>query len=230
MSPEEPKTLVALANRILARESVMDAFGHVSVRHPTDPDRFFLARSIAPELATETDVLEFDLTGEPVTPTELALYSERVIHSVLYQMRPDIRAVCHHHASSLMPFCLTNLKLNVVTQLGATIGREVPVWDQRTEFGATNLLVKQKAEAISMARCLGAHNIVLMMRHGATVVAGSLRELVFRSIYSCRDAELQLLALNYGEISVCNDDEISLAANFSEATLARAWDYWCSRL
>src|SRR5260370_4296864 len=113
MPPDCPQTLVTLANRMLSREGVMDAFGHVSMRHPTESGRFFLARSIAPELVTETDVLEYDLTGEPVTPTKLAHYSERVIHSVVYRLRPDVNAIRHHHAPSLLPFCLADLKLLV---------------------------------------------------------------------------------------------------------------------
>ncbi|RDV01990.1 class II aldolase/adducin family protein [Undibacter mobilis] len=230
MSAESPHTLVTLANRMLTREAVLDAFGHVSMRHPTDPGRFFLTRSIAPELATEADVLEYDLSGEPVSSTGLAQYSERIIHSVLYRMRPDVNAICHHHSPSMMPFCLADLKLRVVTQLGAAIGRQVPMWDQREGFGATNHLVTREAEALSLAMCLGDSNMVLMKRHGATVVGGSMRELVFRSIYGCRDAELQLRALTFGDISVFTDEEIALAGKFPEATLARAWEYWRSRL
>ncbi len=118
----------------------------------------------------------------------------------------------------------------MVTQLGATIGRQVPLWDQRDEFGATNHLVTREEEAVSLARCLGPHAIVLMKRHGATVVGTSLRELAFRSIYSCRDAELQLRALQYGPIDAFTDAEIDLAGKFPEATLSRAWNYWCARL
>jgi len=230
MSPDSPQTLVSLANRMLAREGVLDAFGHVSMRHPADPTRFFLSRSLAPELVSEADVLEYDLSGEPVVATKQALYSERVIHSVLYRMRPDVNAICHHHAASTMPFCLADLKLRVVTQLGASIGKTVPLWDQRDEFGATNHLVTRDAEAISLAKCLGSNNMVLMKRHGVTVVGATLRELAFRSIYSCRDAELQLRAMSHGDISVFTDEEIALAEKFPEATLARAWDYWRSRL
>lgn len=230
MPPESPQTLVTLANRMLAREGVLDAFGHVSMRSPTMPDRFFLARSLAPELVTEADILEFDLSGEPASSTSQALYSERFIHSAIYRMRPDVQAICHHHAPSLMPFCLSDITLRVVSQLGATIGSEVPIWDQRSEFGATSHLVTRDVEAVSLARSLGPHNLVLMKRHGATVVGRSLRDLVFRSIYSCRDAELQLRALTYGEIDAFTDDEIALAGKFPETTLARAWDYWRSRL
>jgi ribulose-5-phosphate 4-epimerase/fuculose-1-phosphate aldolase len=230
MSFESPEKLVSHANRILAGEGVLDAFGHVSLRDPTEPNRFFLSRSLAPELVAETDVLKYDLTGEPVTSTKVALYGERVIHSAIYRMRPDVKAICHHHAASIMPFCLADLTLRVVTQLGATIGATVPTWDQRDEFGATNHLVTRDAEAESLARSLGKHNLVLMKRHGATVVGSSVRELVFRSIYSCRDAELQLRALPHGEVSVFESEEIALAGRFSDITLGRAWDYWLSRI
>ena len=147
-------------------------------------------------------MLECDLTGEPVAPTKVGLYTERVIHSVIYKMRPDVNAICHHHAPAIMPFCLADLNLRVVTQLGVTIGKRVPLWDQRDEFGATNHMVTREDEAVAITQCLGPNNMVLMKRHGATVVGSSMRELVFRSIYSCRDAELQLRALTYGEISV----------------------------
>jgi ribulose-5-phosphate 4-epimerase/fuculose-1-phosphate aldolase len=230
MDPSPPKASLATANRILAHEGVLDAFGHVSVRHPTDSSRFYLARSLAPELVSDADILEFDLSSQPVLPCDVPLYSERVIHGAIYNARPDINAICHHHASAVLPFCLAELSLRVVTQLGATIGKQVPVWDQRTEFGATNHLVTREDEARSLARCLGPHSIVLMKRHGATVVGANLRELVFRSIYSVRDAELQLRALSCGPIDSFTDEEIDMAGRFPEATLARAWNYWHMRL
>ncbi len=227
---ESIQASLATANRILARESVLDAFGHVSVRNPEDPQRFYLARSLAPELVTEVDILEFDLNSQVVQPTQVALYSERVIHGAIYRARPEVNAVCHHHSTSVMPFCLTNLKLRVVTQLGASMGKHVPVWDQRSEFGNTNNLVRTDQQASSLARCLGAESLVLMKRHGATAVALNLMELVFRCIYSCRDAELQLKALSHGEIESFTDEEIDLASKYQETTLMRAWNYWCSRL
>lgn len=227
---EKHQTILATANRILANEGVLDAFGHVSIRNPDNPQTFYLARSLAPELVTEDDIFEFDLTSQVVQPTKIALYSERVIHGAIYQLRPDVNAVCHHHAAALMPFCLTDLKLRVVTQLGASMGKNIPIWDQRVDFGVTNNLVRTDAQAASLARCLGPDVLVLMRRHGATVVARNLMELTFRSIYSCRDAELQLGARLYGEIETFNDDEIELASQYQESTLNRAWNYWCARL
>jgi HCOMODA/2-hydroxy-3-carboxy-muconic semialdehyde decarboxylase len=104
------------------------------------------------------------------------------------------------------------------------------MWDQREEFGATNHLVTKPEEATSLARCLGGNAIVLMKRHGATVVASSLRELAFRSIYSCRDAELQLRSLQHGSVDIFTQEEIELAGKFPESTLVRAWDYWRARV
>lgn len=231
MTPiETARASLAIANRMLAREGVLDAFGHVSLRHPGDPSRYFLARSLAPESVTEHDILEFDLASRPVEVFSGMLYSERVIHGALYRARPDVNAICHHHAPAIMPFCLADLQLKVVTQLGATIGKHVPLWDQRDEFGATNHLVVREDEAESLANCLGQSAIVLMKRHGATVVASDLRELAFRTIYCCRDAELQLRAMAYGAIDSFTDVEIDMAGKFPEASLSRAWDYWYARL
>jgi len=179
----------------------------------------------------DDDIVEFDLTSQPVGACDVPLYSERVIHGAIYRARPDVNAICHHHAAAVLPFCLAgDLKLHVVTQLGATMGADIPMWDQRDKFGATNHLVTRAEEAASLAGCLGSHSMVMMKRHGATVVGKDLRELAFRSIYSCRDAELQLRALAHGPIDVFTPDEIALAGKFPEATLSRAWALWRSRL
>ena len=106
-----------VATRILANQKVLDAFGHVSVRHPRDPKRYFIPRHRAPELAEISDILELDLDSEPVRPTELRMYSERVIHGEIYKARPDVNAVCHHHAHAVLPFCISGRELVPVFHL-----------------------------------------------------------------------------------------------------------------
>lgn len=222
---------VADANRILADQLVLDAFGHVSARSLSNPDRFFLSRSLAPEMVLPADILEYDLNAEPVEATRAAQYSERIIHGAIYRARPDVNAICHHHAPRIMPFCLTDMKLKVVTQLGACIGTSTtPTWDQRDEFGTTNHLVTNQKEADSLARTLADYPMVLMKRHGATVVGSNMQDLVFRCVYSCRDAGIQTDAALFGAIDAFTDDEIALAAKFPQATLDRAWTYWRSRI
>src|SRR5690242_21887263 len=87
---------LSLANRILAHEGIVDAFGHISVRHPGDPNRFLISRHRAPELVAPEDILEYTLDTEPVhaTPAGWRHYGERVIHGGIYQARPDVIAVC----------------------------------------------------------------------------------------------------------------------------------------
>jgi HCOMODA/2-hydroxy-3-carboxy-muconic semialdehyde decarboxylase len=180
---------IALANRILANEGVMDAFGHVSARHPGNPKRYFMSRSRAPELVETSDIMEFDLDSNLVRKSNIPQYSERVIHGEIYKARPDVMAVCHHHAPSFMPMLITGIDYVPVYHLGAIGGAYPPFWDQKKEFGDTNLLVGKPEEGASLAKRLGKHSLVLMNRHGATVVGVSVRELTFRCVYTARNAE-----------------------------------------
>jgi len=223
---------VALGNRILANEGVLDAFGHVSARHPRDPKRYLLSRSRAPELVEPGDVIEYDLDSNPVNPTNEKLYAERVIHGEIYKARPDVMAVVHHHAPAMMPFCITGTPLVPVFHLGATAGANVPFWDQYDEFGDTNLLVVKPEEGASLARALGKSNLVLMNRHGATAVASDIQALVFRTIYSCRNAEFQFQAQALGTVTPLHRGEIERAGalNAMANVTTRTWEYWTMRL
>lgn len=223
---------LAVANRIVANEGVLDAFGHVSMRHPIKPDRYFLSRSRSPELVEVADLYEYDLDSQPVKPPPLPMYSERVIHGEIYKARPDVMAVCHHHSPAMLSYCITGEKLVPVFHLGAVIGTDVPFWDQHDEFGDTNMLVQKPAEGASLARALGKGSIVLMRRHGVTVASSNLRELVFRTIYGARNAEYQTQAKVVGEITSLSPGEIEMAGALPKQpnTVTRAWEYWVTRL
>jgi HCOMODA/2-hydroxy-3-carboxy-muconic semialdehyde decarboxylase len=223
---------VALGNRILANEGVLDAFGHVSIRNPENPNRYFLSRSRSPELVEPGDVLEYDLDSKPVKSTDLRLYAERVIHGEIYKARPDVMSVAHHHAPAVMPFCITGAELLPVMHLGAIVGHKVPMWDQYDEFGDTNLLLVKPEEGASLARALGKGPLVLMKGHGATVVGANVQELVFRAIYSCRNAEFQFLSSMLGKVSVLRPGEVDKAAQIHSMPTSqfRTWEYWSTRL
>ncbi len=223
---------LALANRILAHEGVLDAFGHVSVRHPADPGRYLQSRSRSPLLIEPDDVLEFTLNSEPVKPPKAHLYAERVIHGCIYQARPDVMAVVHHHAPAVMPFAIAGKPIVPVFHLGAAVGEDIPFWDQHAEFGDTNLLVVKPEEGHSLARALGQHPAVLLNRHGATVVGGGLKELVSRAIFMCQNAEYQLRALALGAPDPLHRGEVALAGKISlmPNVVTRTWEYWSMRL
>ncbi|MGE0563815.1 MAG: class II aldolase/adducin family protein [Pseudolabrys sp.] len=223
---------ISIANRILANEGVLDAFGHVSARHPTDPNRYLLSRSRAPELVEPADILEYDLDSNAIDKNHPPLYSERVIHGEIYKARPDVMAVCHHHAPAFMPLVTTGIDYVPVFHLGSVGGAYPPFWDQRKEFGDTNLLVVKPEEGASLARALGSHMMVLMNRHGVTAVGASVRDCVFRCIYSCKNAEYQIVSANSGTIGPLSPGEVELTAKISTQTtgLGRAWEYWVHRL
>ncbi len=223
---------LALANRILAHEGVLDAFGHVSARHPTDPGRYLLSRSRSPLLIEPDDILEYTLDSEPVRPPKVHLYAERVIHGCIYQARRDVMAVVHHHAPAVMPFAIAGKPIVPVFHLGAAGGENMPFWDQHDEFGDTNLLVVKQEEGHSLARALGQHNAVLLNRHGATVVGGGLKELVSRSIFMCQNADYQLRAMTLGVPDPLHSGEVKLAGTLSllPNVVTRTWEYWSMRL
>ncbi|MGG5811535.1 class II aldolase/adducin family protein [Falsiroseomonas sp. CW058] len=222
---------LVLANRILAREDVIDDFGHVSLRHPTNPDRYLLSRSRSPVAVTSDDIMEFELDGTPVDQRGRRVYSERAIHGTIYMARPDVRAVIHHHARAIIPFTVTKLVLKPVFHMGSVMGATVPVWDSQDEFGDTNMLVDDLPRGHSLARALGPHRSVLLARHGACNVGHNLRAAVFTAVYMKDNAAMVLASLPHGPVSYLTpgETEKTAAMLLSDMPLARAWDYWLTR-
>ena len=224
---------LVVANRILANENVVDAYGHVSLRHPEDPKRFFLARSLAPELIEPGDIMEFDLEGNALGSDPRQPYLERFIHAAVYGARPDVMSVVHAHAEDVLPFGITAAPLKPVIHSGSFMGERVPVWDIRERFGDTNLLVTNMAQGRDLTRTLSTHHVALMRGHGFVAAARSLIEVVRMSVYVPRNARVQLNAARLGgEVKALSRGEIE-ARNagykpYSPETW-RAWEYWATR-
>ena len=231
MSPlKETLDELVTANRILAREAVVDAFGHVSVRHPEFADRYILSRARAPECIEVEDLMQFMLDGTPIEPAGRKPYAERFIHGAVYEGRPEIKAVVHNHSPSVIPFGITRTPLKPVMHMCASMGTHVPLWDSRTVFGDTNLLVTTQAMARDLAATLGANPVALMRGHGCVVAGTSLRDVVFNSIYLELNASLQLKAASLGSINFLSDGEVeAILRTRASFTYERAWEYWCRR-
>jgi HCOMODA/2-hydroxy-3-carboxy-muconic semialdehyde decarboxylase len=218
------------ANRILAREGVVDSFGHVSIRHPDRPDCFVLSRARAPECIETGDLMEFTGDGTPIDPAGRKPYAERFIHGAVYEVRPDVKAVVHHHSPSVIPFSITTAALSPVMHMCAGIGARVPTWDSRASFGDTNLLVTNRDMARELAAALENRPVILMRGHGCVVAGRSLREVVFNSIYLQLNADLQMKASALGEITFLSEGEIAAVLRTrSSFTFERAWEFWCRR-
>lgn len=223
---------LAIANRILARQGVVDALGHVSLRHPEHSDRYFLSRSRSPELVVAGDLMEYRLDGKPVEDRGWPQYVERFIHSGIYEARPDVNAVVHNHAEEVIPFTVTPIKLRAMMHVGAAIGHDVPVWDIRHKFGDTNMLVVNLDQGRDLAEALGPNAAALMRGHGAVVAESSLKQAVSSAIYLQLNAKLQTSAMLLSDsVEYLSSGEIRLMREALEAQagLDRRWEYWKSR-
>jgi HCOMODA/2-hydroxy-3-carboxy-muconic semialdehyde decarboxylase len=234
MSLDTLITDLVIANRILAHHDVVDAYGHVSVRHPEQPDHFLLARSVAPELVNRNDIIEFTLDGTPVHEEKRPLYLERFIHAGVLEARSDVMAVVHAHAEDVLPFGLTrSTPLRPVIHSGSFIGAHVPVWDIADRFGDTNLLITNMDQARDLAKALGQHNVVLLRGHGFVSAARSLIEVVRMSIYLPRNARALWRAKELGgDITYLSQGEIDARNRgygpYSVETW-RAWEFWANK-
>ncbi len=171
---------IVVANRILAAQGVVDAFGHVSARHPERPDRYLISRALAPELITHADIMEFSLDGKAADGDTRKPYLEKDIHGAIYEARPDLLSVIHNHSRSVIPFTVTSERLRPIVHSCATIGHHIPVWDAQDHFGDTNLLISSMEMGRDFARVLSGNSSALMRGHGCTVTGRSVREACIR--------------------------------------------------
>ena len=217
---------LAVANRILFNEGVVDGFGHVSVRHDRSPAHFLLARNMAPALVTPDDILTFDLDGQALDAGDRRVYLERFIHAEIYRARPDVVAVVHSHSPSVIPFAATRTPLRPIYHMSGFLGAGAALFEIRDVAGNTDLLIRNAALGRALAASLGSNAAVLMRGHGSTVVGTSLQQAVYRAIYAETNARLQAQAMALGEVTYLNDEEASLAAATNDTQLARVWELW----
>ena len=226
---------LVIANRILAHEGVIDAFGHLSIRHPDHPDRYIQSCSRSPEFVTREDLMEFTLDSTPLTGLDKKPYGERFIHGGALEARPEINAVIHNHSHEVIPFGVTGIKLRPLAHVASSIGPEVPIWDIRDDFGdATTMLVVNVEQGRSLARGLGQNNVVLMRGHGCVVVGRTLRQAVASAIYLQVNAKIQIESAGLSgmdSIAFLSEGEIEAMQAYEVApkTLDRAWQYWARR-
>jgi HCOMODA/2-hydroxy-3-carboxy-muconic semialdehyde decarboxylase len=230
MTPDHLRDLV-IANRILANEGVVDAFGHVSIRHPDNPARYIMSRSRAPELITLDDLMEFTLDGEAIDLQGRTPYGERMIHGATYEARPEVHAVIHNHAYEVIPFGVTGVPLRPVMHTCGVIGSDIPTWDIREKFGEGDHLVVNMEQGRDLVRCLGDRRVALMKRHGCVVAGRTLREAVMTAVYLQVNAKLVLQSLQLGTPDYLTPLEVErcTARQVTPLAMDRAWEYWSVR-
>ncbi len=224
MNPTQLDDLVA-ANRILAEHGVIDAYGHVSVRSPDNPQRFFIARAIAPETVQAEDIMEYDLESQPLDARGRDSVSERFIHSEIYRARPDVMSVVHNHSPSVIPFSVTGVRMRALFHMASFIGDGLPVFEIRKVRKGSDLLVRDPKLGAALAKSLGKQAAALMRGHGSVTVGENLQRAVGRSVYLEMSAKMQMQALLLSKpIRYLDAGEVKASAPVQD--YKRAWPLW----
>jgi len=230
VGPADPELILDLiaANRTLASYGIVDAYGHVSVRHNLDPNRFLMAGARAPALVTADDIIEYTLDGVPIDLNGRSQYSERFIHAEIYKIRPDVSSVVHNHSPSVIPFGISSVPIKPVYHMSSFIGEGLPIYDIRDESGMTNMLVNNAEKGSALATELGDRTAVLMRGHGVAVTGASIPFAVARSIYLEINASIQLQAIGLGgSISYLDPEEARRVLEAGENRgYDRPWELW----
>jgi ribulose-5-phosphate 4-epimerase/fuculose-1-phosphate aldolase len=219
---------LVIANHILSDQGVVDAFGHISARHDRRPDRFLLARNMAPGQVTPDDIIEFTLEGGPTNAVGRRVYLERFIHGEILRRRPDVMSVVHSHSHAIVPLTVAKgVHLRALFHMAGFIGQAAPLFEIRDVCGdATDLLISNNALGRTLATLFDGSDIVLMRGHGSTVVGGSIRQAVFRAVYAELNARYQLEASRLGELTFLTEAESDVCARHVESQVQRPWDLW----
>jgi len=227
---------LAAAGRILTTHGVVDAFGHVSLRHPEVSGRYLMARSVAPALVTPDDIMEYDLDSNPINASGRSSFLERFIHGEIYKARPDIQSIVHSHSPSVIPFGLVHVPVKAMFHNAAFIAAGVPVFDIREKFGATDMLVGNREKGFALASVLGSKDVVLMRAHGSVACGPTLEAAVFRAVYTEVNARIQhwttALAARASDaaIAALDPEEGRLADVINQTAAMRAWQLWRSQI
>jgi len=221
---------LVIATRILVNEQVIDGFGHVSVRNPEQPDRYFMTRDNFGGFNEENYIIELDLDSNPCKHNEIKPSLERFIHGEIYRVRPDVNAIVHTHSPALIPFGVSKTPLQPLYHMCGFLAAGAPIFDIQHNHGMTNMLVQNNELGRDLALSLGKSALVLMRGHGATIIGSSLKEAVFRAVYATINARLQPIAMQLGEPKFLNHEEAVKTDELHHAVLDRPWDYWKSRL
>lgn len=226
----DPKLIedLVVANHILFDQGVVDAFGHISVRHDKDPNRFLLARNMAPGQVTADDIVEFTLDGEAVNANGRRVYLERFIHGEIFRRRPDVMSVVHSHSHAIVPLSVVSgVRLRAIFHMAGFVGQGAPVFEIRETGGdSTDLLIRSNALGAALAEKFDGNDIALMRGHGSTVVGGSIRQAVYRAVYAELNARYQLQAMQLGDVTYLTPGECAACVENVEGQVQRPWDLW----
>ena len=222
---------IAASSRILADQGVFDAAGHVSMRHPGHAQRFLMSRSLAPQMITADDIMEFDLDCNAIESRGRSGFIERYLHGEIFRARPDVMAIAHSHSPSTIAFGLSNVPMRAMYHNAAFLAAGVPVFDIREKFGTTDIVISSADKGAALAAALADKPVALLRAHGMVAVGPSLPVAVFRAIFTVTSASIQHQALALGgPVAALDAEEGRIADVVNVQTVGRSWDLWKKRV
>ena len=222
--PVDPALIddLVAASRILAQHGVLDAWGHVSMRHPKNPERYLISRARAPALVSAKDIVELDLNSDPVDQNGPRLFLERYIHGEAYKARPDVNAVVHSHSPTIVPFSVTEEPLRAISSVASFLACGCPVFEIRDVGLTKGLLVTTTKQGAALAKVLGDKPVALLRGHGNIVVAPDVPRVVHRALYTEVNAQQLVTALSFRRpIKYIEMDEM-----LDPQRLGDSWEVW----
>jgi ribulose-5-phosphate 4-epimerase/fuculose-1-phosphate aldolase len=210
--------------------------------------------------------------GSPVDPGSTKGYQERFIHSEIYKRFPDINSVIHSHSAAVLPYTMSGVEMKPVFHIAGFLGirntpsdqddarntltiagNHVPVYDilplyspedqqdmlvNNTNFGAHLAATFSSADSSSQD-----HNVVLMSNHGFTAVGNSVKQAVYRAVYTHVNAGIQTNALllrnaagpsssgvGTGGLRYLNEKQVQGSLKMNDASQDRPWGLWLEEI
>jgi L-ribulose-5-phosphate 4-epimerase len=213
---------VITACRILSRQKLVEAFGHVSARIPAT-DLFLMTPRISLDLVTESDLLTMNLKGKVIEGSQTAPF-EAWLHTAIMRSKPRVNAITRIHARMANIFSVTNRKLEPVHNHGSFFAGGVPV------FSTPDLISTAKL-GDEVAQGLGDKPAILLRGNGQVTVGRTIPEAVMMAIYLEEAAEVLYGALLIGSPIPLTPDESKQRQieALPSVDLERAWNFFKRR-
>ena len=211
---------IATCCRMMEWMGFMDLHGHVSARLP-DTDYVYINSwgksrcSLTPE-----DVIKVNLEGKVFNKGDRAP-SETHLHTAIYRMRPDVKAVAHFHSPMAVILSIAGKKIIPVLGYGAIFPLSgVPVYDD-SRLADT----MERAEAV--AKVLGQERAVVLNAHGVVVAEQSVEGVFFASLCLEDNAKKLFSVYQIGQPQVLPSEELEdYLGRYTERVFSKAWSYY----
>jgi ribulose-5-phosphate 4-epimerase/fuculose-1-phosphate aldolase len=184
------KRRLAAAFRLFSRLGFDEGVGgHITVRDPEHPDRFWINPfGVNFGHIRVSDLLLVDAEGQVVSGTGSVNPAGFTIHSQVHAARPDVVAAAHTHSVHGRAWSTLGRRLDPLTQDACAFYGDHGVYDG---FGG---IVLDAEEGKRIAESLGTGKAVILRNHGLLTVGGSVQEAAWWFITMERSCQVQLLA------------------------------------